>query len=69
MPYKPKEILRVLKRLGFIEIRQTGSHLHLRHPDGRRTIIPMHNKTVSKGLFQAILDDAILTLSVFRTML
>ncbi|WP_245860301.1 type II toxin-antitoxin system HicA family toxin [Methanosarcina spelaei] len=29
--------------MGFEQIRQKGSHLFLRHPDGRTTIIPVHS--------------------------
>ena len=35
MPHKAKEVLRKLKRAGFEERRQSGSHLVLRHKDGR----------------------------------
>ena len=33
---------RVLRRLGFVPVRQKGSHLFYRHPDGRTTTIPQH---------------------------
>lgn len=69
MPFKPKEILKVLKRIGFVEQRQKGSHLRLKHPDGRLTVLPMHHKPVSKGLFQAILKQASLTEDAFRNHL
>ena len=32
---KPKDIVRALEKAGFIKTRQTGSHLFLKHPDGR----------------------------------
>ncbi|MCD6098640.1 type II toxin-antitoxin system HicA family toxin [bacterium] len=35
MPVKPREITAVLEKLGFILIRQSGSHAVYRHPDGR----------------------------------
>jgi len=37
MPHMAKEVLRKLKRAGFEERRQSGSHLVLRHEDGRQT--------------------------------
>ena len=33
---------RVLLRLGFQRIRQKGSHVFYRHPDGRTTTLPNH---------------------------
>lgn len=37
MPYKAEEVLSRLKRAGFEVRRQSGSHVVLRHPDGRQT--------------------------------
>ena len=39
---KPQEVIRILERLGFVVIRQRGSHIQLRHEDGRGTTVPMH---------------------------
>ncbi len=69
MPYKAKEILKALKGLGFEELRQSGSHLILKHPDGRRTIIPMHTDTIGKGLFKQILKQSNIDLQTFRKYL
>ena len=56
---KPKEVLRFLKRRGFVEKRQRGSHLVLEHPQtGFRTVLPMHPGDLPKGLFHRILADA-----------
>jgi len=32
---KPREVFQLLIRLGFVEVRQAGSHKQFRHPDGR----------------------------------
>jgi predicted RNA binding protein YcfA (HicA-like mRNA interferase family) len=37
---KPREITRVLEKMGFVEVRQRGSHKQYRHPDGRCTTVP-----------------------------
>ena len=60
MPMTPKEMVRLLKANGFEEISQPGtSHLKMRNPKrGRQTIVPIHNKDLSKGLEQAILKQA-----------
>ena len=39
---KPREVVAILQRLGFATVRQRGSHIQLRHPDGRATTVPMH---------------------------
>jgi predicted RNA binding protein YcfA (HicA-like mRNA interferase family) len=38
-----KEIVRVLQRLGFEVDRVRGSHVFLKHPDGRATSVPVHS--------------------------
>jgi hypothetical protein len=32
---KPQEVVRILESLGFLEVRQKGSHKQFRHEDGR----------------------------------
>ena len=39
---KPGEVCRLLERLGFAAVRQRGSHVQYRHPDGRGTTVPLH---------------------------
>ena len=39
---KAKEVIRLLKVLGFVEVRQRGSHKQFRHADGRATTVPVH---------------------------
>ncbi|CAN5755847.1 type II toxin-antitoxin system HicA family toxin [soil metagenome] len=56
------ELVRVLERCGFERVRQSGSHLILRHPDGRRVTVPMHkSKDLGRGLLARIMKDADLT--------
>lgn len=38
-----KELLKVFRKLGFEIERQRGSHVFLRHPDGRRLTIPVYD--------------------------
>jgi predicted RNA binding protein YcfA (HicA-like mRNA interferase family) len=40
---KPREVMRTLERLGFVEVRQRGAHRQFRHPDGRGTTVPSHS--------------------------
>lgn len=59
---KPREVAAILERLGFIEVRQRGSHRQYRHPDGRGTTVPFHaNRDVSPILLRQIAKDIGLT--------
>jgi predicted RNA binding protein YcfA (HicA-like mRNA interferase family) len=61
-----REVVRFLKRKGFIEKRQKGSHLLLQNPRGYRTSVPMHPDDLPTGLFVKILKDDGFTLADFR---
>jgi len=54
----PKDLVSALMKLGFFKLRQKGSHLRLKHPDGRKITIALHNKPLAKGTFSAILRQA-----------
>jgi predicted RNA binding protein YcfA (HicA-like mRNA interferase family) len=55
---KPREVASILERLGFLEIRQRGSHKQYRHPDGRVTTVPFHQgRDISPALLRAITRD------------
>jgi predicted RNA binding protein YcfA (HicA-like mRNA interferase family) len=53
-----KELIKFLGKHGFVIARIKGSHHFLRHPDGRRTVVPVHSgETIGAGLFLKILRD------------
>lgn len=57
--FKAKEIISILQKLGFIQKRQTGSHLIMYHPKLKIIIpVPMHNKDIKKGLLKSIIKQA-----------
>jgi len=57
-----KELCKIVERLGFQRIRQSGSHIRYFHPDGRKTTIPVHgNEEIRKGLLLAILSQIKIT--------
>jgi predicted RNA binding protein YcfA (HicA-like mRNA interferase family) len=61
-----KEIVRVLQRLGFVVDRVRGSHVFLKHPDGRATSVPVHSgETIGPGLFRSILRDVEMSIEEF----
>ncbi|MBI5324784.1 MAG: type II toxin-antitoxin system HicA family toxin [Ignavibacteriae bacterium] len=68
MPYKASEILSKLLRAGFVIKRQSGSHIILRHEDGRQTYVAMHTKDVPIGTFNAILRQAKMTKEEFEDL-
>jgi predicted RNA binding protein YcfA (HicA-like mRNA interferase family) len=52
------EVIAILRRFGFVQVRQSGSHAILRHPDGRRTTVPIHGKRdLGRGLMRQIMRD------------
>jgi predicted RNA binding protein YcfA (HicA-like mRNA interferase family) len=57
---KSSELLRLIKRAGWVEVRQTGSHITLRHPDHEEPLIfPNHgSKEVRKGLAEKLKKQA-----------
>ncbi len=51
-------IARVLFRLGFSAVRQKGSHVFYRHPDGRTTTLPHHKgRDLARPLLREILRE------------
>ena len=58
-PLPASRVIKALEKIGFQQIRQKGSHLFMRHPDGRATIITVHpGKEIGKGVFRKIINDA-----------
>ncbi|HEY5041178.1 MAG TPA: type II toxin-antitoxin system HicA family toxin [Verrucomicrobiae bacterium] len=62
MPRLPRlrgrEVMAALRRAGFVVLRVRGSHHFMQHPDGRRTVVPVHaGETVGPGLLNKILKD------------
>jgi predicted RNA binding protein YcfA (HicA-like mRNA interferase family) len=57
-----KEIVSLLKKVGFIVERQRGSHVFLKHDDGRATVVPIHSgERIGPGLLSKILRDVEMT--------
>ena len=49
MPVKAGDLARVARKLGFVKVRQKGSHARWKHNDGRATTIPVHPSTEIGG--------------------
>lgn len=54
---KPQKLVRIIQKQGFVRDRQSGSHAIFVHSDGRWTSVPIHRKTIGKGLLRKILND------------
>jgi len=62
---KPIEVVARLQALGFVEVRQRGSHKQFRHPDGRATTVPFHQgRDISPILLRKIAHDIGVTAEV-----
>ena len=62
----PREVVRILTRLGFREVRQKGSHKQFRHEDGRATTVPFHKgRDISPSLLRRIAADIGLSVDQF----
>jgi predicted RNA binding protein YcfA (HicA-like mRNA interferase family) len=53
-----KQLLRFLRKQGYAEKRQAGSHLILVHPTRRMLVVPIHKGDLPSGLFLRVLRDA-----------
>ena len=69
-PVDPRAMDRVLRQLGFVPVRQKGSHLFYRHPDGRTTTVPQHKgRDLAVPLVRAIVADIRLSPDEFLRLL
>ncbi len=63
---KSLEVVSILEKLGFSEIRQKGSHKQFHHPDGRGTTVPFHKgRDISPILLIQIVKDIKITIDDF----
>ena len=63
---KPREVVEILTALGFVEVRQRGSHKQFRHDDGRGTTVPFHkDRDIAPPLLRKIARDIGMTAEAF----
>jgi predicted RNA binding protein YcfA (HicA-like mRNA interferase family) len=41
-PTPAKKVIKLLSKIGFEVVRQRGSHVIMKHSDGRVTVVPVH---------------------------
>ena len=67
---KGRKVVQVLQKDGFHVIRQSGSQVRMKHPDGRVVTVPVHpGQGIGRGLLRKILRDAELTRDAFLELL
>jgi predicted RNA binding protein YcfA (HicA-like mRNA interferase family) len=52
------EIIKILASFGFKPVRQTGSHIHLLHPETHRLVTVPNHPEIASGTLLAILKQA-----------
>jgi len=57
---QPRQLIRALKRAGFVIHRVTGSHYILKHPEkpALRVTVPFHNRDLKSGTLQSIVKQS-----------
>jgi predicted RNA binding protein YcfA (HicA-like mRNA interferase family) len=69
-PVEPEVVIKVLRRIGFLPVRQKGSHLIMKHPDGRSTVIPVHpGEELGRGILMEIMSDVRMSKQEFLELL
>ncbi len=69
-PLPARKIIKILSSLGFNIVRKHGSHVVLKHPDGRITVVPVHaGEKIGIGLLLKIIKDAKMSREEFLKLL
>lgn len=68
VPIKPSRLSKILLTIGFCKRDAEGSHVFFAHSDGRTTVIPIHNREISKGLLRKILNDIQLSVEEYDAL-
>jgi predicted RNA binding protein YcfA (HicA-like mRNA interferase family) len=59
-----RQVVRALKRMGFIEVSRKGSHVKMKHFDGRLIVFPFHDE-VDRFTLKGALADAEIEIAEF----
>jgi predicted RNA binding protein YcfA (HicA-like mRNA interferase family) len=62
------DAVRAFQKIGYDVDHQTGSHMILRHPSGRRLTVPDHRE-LAKGTLRALIREAGVTKEQFAELL
>ena len=69
--YSAKVVVKALKRAGFYQVSQKGSHIKMRGfwRGKLQTVIVPNHKEIALGTFQSILNQASMLLEEFKSFL
>ena len=69
-PVSSDKVIKALGKIGFQPVRQKGSHLFMRHADGRSTVIPIHpGEELGRGIMKEIISDTGMSKEEFLKLL
>ena len=69
-PQPASKVIKALSKIGFKIVRKRGSHVVLKHPDGRLTVVPVHGgEEIGSGLLAKIIKDTGLSKEDFVALL
>jgi predicted RNA binding protein YcfA (HicA-like mRNA interferase family) len=55
---KSKAVIKALEKIGFSKARQRGSHVILKNPEGKVTVVPVHSRErLGPGILAKIIRD------------
>ncbi|HEU0010176.1 MAG TPA: type II toxin-antitoxin system HicA family toxin [Verrucomicrobiae bacterium] len=63
-----QDAVQAFRKLGYQVDHQTGSHIILRHPSGRRLSVPTHRE-LAKGTLRSLIREAGITKDQFTELL
>ena len=59
-----RQVMRALEKLSFVEVNRKGSHVKMRHEDGRMIVFPFHDE-VDRFTLKGALRDAEIEMEEF----
>jgi len=69
-PLPPKKVIKALSKVGFVPVRQKGSHIILKNEEGVVIVVPNHpGEDIGRGLLLKIIKQAGLTKEEFLKLL
>ena len=66
---KPQRLVKLLKTVGFEIVGKRGSHMRLKHSDGRWTQVAVHPKPIPQGTLRKILNQVELEVEKLNELL
>jgi predicted RNA binding protein YcfA (HicA-like mRNA interferase family) len=69
LPVTGRKMCKILEAEDFVKVHQVGSHVRYVHPDGRRTVVPVHgNEKLGIGLIKEILKQIKMSRETYKEL-